>query len=152
MNPESSLRPAYCIDSDAKPIVRKASELTASIGSARDKVRLIFGFVRDEIPYNFAPAVSNRSHFRASHTLELGTGFCMQKAALFAALCRASGVPARIGFQDIRDYMIVGDFLHLMGTNELSPHGMNAVFLNGRRLMADCTLDRGWVNRKRYRL
>ena len=152
MNPESSLHPAYCIDSDAKPIVRKASELTASIRSAPEKVRRIFGFVRDEIPYNFAPAVSNRSHFRASHTLEMGTGFCMQKAALFAALCRASGVPARIGFQNIVDYKIVGSFLRLMGTNELTHHGMNAVFLNGRWIMADCTLDNGLVNRKRYRL
>ena len=76
----------------------------------------------------------------------------MQKAALFAALCRASGIPARIGFQDIRDYMIVGDFLRLMGTNELSHHGMNTVFLNGRWVMADCTLDSGLANRKRYRL
>ena len=152
MNPNSSLRPTYCIDSDAKPIVRKASELTASIRNSRDKVLRIFAFVRDEIPYNFAPDVRNRSHFKASHTLEMGNGFCMQKAALFAALCRASGIPARIGFQDIRDYMIVGDFLRLMGTNELSHHGMNAVFLNGRWVMADCTLDSGLANRKRYRL
>ncbi len=152
MNPESSLRPSYCIDSDNKAIIRKASALISSIRNAREKVRRIFRFVRDEIPYNFAPAVSNRSHFRASHTLELGTGFCMQKAALFAALCRASGIPARIGFQHIRDYMIAGGFLRLMGTNELSPHGMNAVYLNGRWVMADCTLDSGLANRKRYRL
>ena len=43
-----------------------------------------------------------------SFYLEIGSGFCMQKAALYAALCRASGIPARIGFQDLEDYMIVG--------------------------------------------
>ena len=31
-------------------------------------------------------------------------GDCRDRAALVAALCRASGIPARIGFQDIIDY------------------------------------------------
>ncbi len=152
MNPQNSLRPTYCIDSDAGNIRRKASELTAPYRQARDKVRRIFEFVRDEIVYNFAPDVRNRSHFRASHVLELGNGFCMQKAATFAALCRAGGIPARIGFQNIVDYKIVGPFLELMGTNQLSHHGMNAVFLDGRWIPVDVTLDRGLVERKGYRL
>ncbi len=91
MNPKTSLRPTYCIDSDAKNISDKASKLTSPHRQARDKVRTIFDYVRDEIVYNFAPEVHDRNDFRASHTLEMGNGFCMQKAALFAALCRSSG-------------------------------------------------------------
>ena len=152
MNPTRSLQPSYCLDSDAKNIREKAARLTAPHRDARDKARRLFEYVRDEIPYNFAPEVSNRSHFRASHALENGHGFCMQKAALFAALCRASGIPARIGFQDIVDYMIVGRFLELMGTNELIHHGMNAVYLDGRWTRVDCTLDQVLSERKKYRL
>lgn len=152
MNPASSLKPSYCIDSDAANIREKASRLTASHRHARDKVRSIFEAVRDEFTYNFAPAVSDRRHFRASHTLAMGNGFCMQKAALFAALCRAAGIPARIGFQDIIDYKIVGPFYRLMGTNELIHHGMNAVYLDGRWIRVDCTLDRALSERKKYRI
>jgi transglutaminase-like putative cysteine protease len=152
MNPATSLRASSCIDSDARNVAEKAAALTAPHPEARDKARRLFEFVRDEVAYNFAPEVRGRSHFRASHTLELGNGFCMQKAALFAALCRASGIPARIGFQNIVDYMITGKFLELMGTNELVHHGMNAIYLEGRWIQVDATLDRGLVERKQYRL
>jgi transglutaminase-like putative cysteine protease len=152
MSPTSSLRPSFCINSDAVNIREKASKLTGSLRSDRDKARKIFEFVRDEIVYNFAPDVKERKDFRASHALDMGNGFCMQKAALFAALCRASGVPARIGFQDIVDYKIVGPFFRLMGSNELTHHGMSAVYLDGRWIRLDCTLDRGLAERKNYRL
>jgi transglutaminase-like putative cysteine protease len=152
MSPKSSLRPGYCIDSDAKSIREKARKLTAGSREAPEKARRIFDYVRDEIVYNFAPDVGTRRDFRASHVLEIGNGFCMQKAALFAALCRASGIPARIGFQNIVDYKITGRFLEMMGTNELHGHGMNAVYLDGRWLAVDCTLDRTLVDRKNYRL
>ena len=152
MNPNSSVAPRFCIDSDTTNIRETAAKLTARLRDARSKARRLFDFVRDEIRYNFAPDVHYRRDFRASHTLELGNGFCMQKAALYAALCRASGIPARIGFQDLVDYKITGRFLEMMGTNELSGHGMNAVYLDGRWLAVDCTLDRGLVERKNYRL
>ena len=152
MNPTSSLRATYCINSDAKIVTDQAARLTARHHSERAKARAIFDFVRDEIVYNFAPDVKSRRDFRASHTLEMGNGFCMQKAALFTALCRASGIPARIGFQDIADYKITGPFLELMQTNQLTHHGMSAVYIDGRWLRADCTLDRGLVHRKNYRL
>ena len=152
MNPSSSLRATYCIDSDAKIVTEQAARLTARRYSERAKASAIFDFVRDEIVYNFAPDVKDRGDFRASHTLEVGNGFCMQKAALFAALCRASGIPARVGFQDIVDYKITGPFLELMQTNQLTHHGMSAVYIDGRWLRADCTLDHGLALRKNYRL
>ena len=152
MNPASSLKPSYCIDSDAKNIREKATRLTAHLSGARAKARRLFDYVRDEIRYNFGPAVYEPSHFKASHTLELGNGFCMQKAALYAALCRASGIPARIGFQHLIDYKIVGPFFDMLGGNELMNHGMNAVYLEGRWLAVDATLDRALCERKSYRL
>ena len=33
--------------------------------------------------------------FRASHVLQLGAGYCVGKASLLAALCRAASLPAR---------------------------------------------------------
>ena len=152
MDPKSSLPPSFCIDSDAKNVREKAARLTACLNGARDKARKLFDYVRDEIRYNFAPAVYERSHFKASHALELGNGFCMQKAALYAALCRAAGIPARIGFQHLVDYKIVGPFYDMLGGNELDNHGMNAIYLDGRWIAVDATLDRALCERKNYRL
>src|ERR1051325_3003516 len=152
MNPTTSLQPGYCIDSDSTEVAATAAKLTHRCRSARERASRLFDFVRDEIRYNFAPKVGHRRDFKASHTLALGNGFCMQKAALYAALCRASGIPARIGFQNIRDYKITGRFQELMGTNELWGHGMNAVYLDGHWFAVDCTLDGGLVERKNYRL
>jgi transglutaminase-like putative cysteine protease len=152
MNPASSLRPTFCIDSDAKIIREKAAQLTAGLSEARSKARKLFDYVRDEIRYNFGPAVYESSHFKASHTLELGNGFCMQKAALYAALCRASGIPARIGFQHLIDYKIVGAFYDLLGGNELPNHGMNGIYLDGRWVAVDATLNRTLCEKKNYRL
>src|SRR2546421_8768888 len=39
--------------------------------------------------------------YRASSVLKAGAAYCVGKAALFAALCRASGIPARIAFADV---------------------------------------------------
>jgi transglutaminase-like putative cysteine protease len=152
MNPRSSLAARYCLDSDHPSIRARAVELSQGSSDPRDTATRIFRFVRDHITYNFAPAVRTRADFRASHTLALGNGFCMQKAALYAALCRAAGIPARIGFQDIIDYKITGKFYEMMGGNELSFHGMNAVYLEGRWLKVDATLDRALCERKNYRL
>ncbi|MBI3934792.1 MAG: transglutaminase domain-containing protein [Acidobacteria bacterium] len=152
MNPASSLSPSYCLDSDARNVREKAARLTARLSEQRDKARKLFDYVRDGIRYNFAPQVRERSHFKASHALELGNGFCMQKAALFAALCRAAGIPARIGFQHLVDYKIVGPFFDMLGGNVLENHGMNAIYLDGRWLAVDCTLDRALCERKNYRL
>lgn len=152
MNPLSSLAARYCIDSEHPAIRARAAALADGSTGSRDTATRIFRFVRDHITYNFAPAVKTRADFRASHTLALGNGFCMQKAALFAALCRASGIPARIGFQDIIDYKITGKFFEMMGGNELDFHGMNAVYLDGRWLKTDCTLDSKISERKNYQL
>ena len=152
MDPASSLRPSECVDSGAAGIRELAAKLAAAHRHPRDQARCFFEYVRDEIPYNFAPEVRDRRDFRASHTLEVGSGFCMQKAALFAALCRASGIPARLGFQDITDYKIVDKFLELMGTNRIDHHGMNGVYLDGRWIRVDCTLDRALSERKKYHL
>lgn len=151
-NPASSRKAAYCVDSCSANVREKAAKLTAPHRKERNKVRSVFDFVRDEIRYNFAPDVKTRDDFRASHTLEIGNGFCMQKSALFAGLCRAAGIPARLSYQSITDYMIKGPFLEMMGKNSLRHHGMNAVYLGGRWILLDCTLDRTLVERKKYRL
>lgn len=145
---EYSLKPTFFIDSDETSIIQTVKGLMTS--SKVESVKRIFEFVRDEIPYNFAPIVDSKNALKASHTLRIGNGFCIQKAVLFTALCRSGGIPAKIGFQKIRSHKIVGPYLELLGSNEFEYHGLNAVYINGKWVKLDCTLDRALVTRKGY--
>jgi len=76
------------------PLIRtKVEEVTADSITPTDSLESIFHFVRDEIQFGF-PA--KWDEVKASETLQYGMGQCNTKATLFLALCRASGIPARI--------------------------------------------------------
>lgn len=145
-----ALAPTELVDCDHAAIRNKAAELCQGLATPVDKARALFTFVRDEIVYDFAPMLTCRADWKASHTLALGNGFCQQKAVLLAALARAAGIPALICFQHIRDYMLTGRFTEFLGDNSLSYHGLSALYLDGRWLRMDATLDRALCERRRY--
>ena len=76
------------------PLIQaKAEELTADNTTHTDSLENIFYFVRDGIPFGFPP---KWDAVKASETIQYGMGYCNTKATLLLALCRASGIPARI--------------------------------------------------------
>lgn len=82
------------------PLVREtALRVTAGETAVRGKLEKLFYFVRDEVAFGF-PAEGDL--VRASETLRLGFGQCNTKGTAFLALCKASGIPARLHFSLIR--------------------------------------------------
>jgi hypothetical protein len=78
------------------PIVRQtALKLTSDVKDSRGKLERLFLYVRDDIKFGFPP---EGDFVKASQTIERGYGQCNTKAALFLALCKAIGIPARIHF------------------------------------------------------
>jgi transglutaminase-like putative cysteine protease len=102
MSGDEYLRPTEVIDSDHPDVVAKARELTRECRSDKEKLERIYYFVRD-LPYDILAAFRDlaEGRRRASDVLNAGHAFCMGKASSFVALCRASGIPARIGFQQL---------------------------------------------------
>jgi transglutaminase-like putative cysteine protease len=144
------------IDSDAQDIRRTAERCLQGAHTAGERLRALFYFVRDEIAYTFVPQGSSMlsdpsETFRASATLERGSGMCIQKAALLCALARASGFRARLSFQALRDHRLPRELATLMGSDILVPHGLVSVELNERWLRLDSSLDRDLCRRKGYR-
>lgn len=80
-------------DYDHPLIQTKVEEISAGSSTPTESLKSIFDFVRDEIRFGF-PA--KWDEVKASETLQHGMGQCNTKATLFLALCRASGIPARI--------------------------------------------------------
>lgn len=134
-----ALRPTYFIESEAPAIVELARSLEGDTPTAT--AIALFYWVRDHIRYDAAAAVDDRPWYRATAILERKSGYCVQKAVLLCALARAAGIPARLGFADVRSHKIAPGLLRLMGTNLFVFHGYVELFLDGRWLKATPAFD-----------
>ena len=135
------LSPAEYVDSDHASILRYADKLTAKLASAAERARILHEAVRDEIRYDPYVDYTDREVFRASGVLASGRGYCVGKAALYTALCRAAGIPARIGLSDVRNHLATPRLLEAVGSDVFSYHGYAEVHLDGRWLKATPTFN-----------
>jgi transglutaminase-like putative cysteine protease len=133
--------PAEYIDSDYMSVRRHAESLTARISNARERARTLYLAVRDGIRYDPYVDYTVRETFRASNVLAAGRGYCVGKAALYAALCRAVGIPARVGLADVRNHLSTPRLLAAVGTDIFAYHGYVEVHLGGRWLKATPTFN-----------
>jgi hypothetical protein len=79
------------IQSDNTEIVAMAKNVTDGVTSIHDKASEIYSFVISHL--HFSAQEEERG---ALWALENGTGDCSEYSYLFAALCRAIGIPARV--------------------------------------------------------
>src|SRR5258708_27077050 len=115
---EAYRRPADLIDSQHPKIIDYASRL-ASQGSDQEKALRLYYAVRDDLRYDPYNTAMKREAYRASTTLAAGHGYCVNNAGLMAAVCRAVGLPARVGSADVR---------HTLATHRLSDFVVSAIF------------------------
>lgn len=131
--------PGDYVDSDHPAVIAFAHEITAGADSLRERARLLYLAVRDMFydPYvTWGPEV-----FRASSVLAAGRGYCVGKASLMAAACRAVGVPARVAFADVTNHLATPQLLERMGTDAFFWHGFVEVCPEGRWLKVSPTFN-----------
>ena len=138
---ERYLRSSPTIDSDNDSIKQKAVALTKSEQTAADKAKRLFYWVRDIIKYNPLVPLKIFEDYRASKTLKRGEGFCVEKAAVLAALARAVGIPARLHLADIRNHLVSDRLREVMGTNLFSYHGYTELYISGKWIKATPAFD-----------
>jgi len=138
---EEYLKPTPTIDCETRSIKEKAQELTSRQEKITEKAKSLFYFVRDEIKYDLYSPHYLPEHYRASTILDRGGGYCVQKAVLLAALARAIGIPARLRFANIRNYLLSEKLAEMFGTNLMVYHGYNELFIEGKWIKATPTFD-----------
>lgn len=131
------LQPTVFIGSEHPAVVETARGAVGESDNPTEVARRLFYWVRYEPHQEFW----NAGIYRASHTLEQRAGYCVQKAVLLAAMARASGVPARLGFADIRNHKTPPQMLEIMGTNLYVYHGYAELHLNGEWLKVTPAFD-----------
>lgn len=133
--------PAEYVDSDLPIVAAEARLLTDGIADPVEKASILYEAVRDGIRYDPYRDFTDPDTFRASAVLAAGTGFCVGKAALYAAFCRVVGIPARVGLADVKNHLATPRLIEAIGTNVFHYHGFTEVYLGGRWLKASPTFN-----------
>ncbi len=132
---EAALAPTRLIDSD-HPAVVSFSEAHARGDHDRERAVALYLAVRDGFRYDPYRIDLDADGMRASSVIRNGHGWCVPKAALYAAACRAAGIPARVGFADVRNHLSTARMRELLGTDLYIWHGYTEVLLDGHWVKA----------------
>ncbi len=147
---ENYLRPTFFIDCTSPSIQEKSRDITEGQENVIEKAKSLFYFVRDEITYNMHTSKSLPEYFQASNTLSRREGYCVQKAVLLAALARAAGIPAGLGFARLRNNLLPEKVIRWIGSNILPFHGYAELYLQGKWVRATPALDIRTCQKNRY--
>jgi transglutaminase-like putative cysteine protease len=140
MNPQECL-PEYLkstdfIDSDAPGVRAFTQRALAGIADAvpAQKAIRLFEAVRDQLRYDPFNIPTARDAYRASHVATKRFGYCVPKAILLTAVLRAAGIPAAVGFADVRNHLNSPKLAALMDTDLFIYHGYVSLWLDGRMI------------------
>jgi transglutaminase-like putative cysteine protease len=129
------LSPATYIDSD-HPAIIAFSRVNSKGKHPLERAVSLYYAVRDGIRYNPFLDFSTDAPFRASQCIASGEGFCVGKAAMLAACARAGGIPARVGFADVKNHLTTPALRERMGSDLFVYHGYTELFLEGKWVKA----------------
>jgi transglutaminase-like putative cysteine protease len=130
------LAPTRFIESTAPEVVRFARE---TVGDARSDVErgvMLYYAVRDDIRYDPYRITLGEECFRATTVLRERAAFCIPKAILLAAAARAVGIPAALGFADVKNHLTTRKLRDAMGSDLFVYHGYALLRLEGRWVKA----------------
>lgn len=87
----------YFIDSDSNIIKSAVQQAIGREDDPLKKARLLYDFVVDSLEYEYSMLENEKFGYNyASEIIQERTGICTDYSVLYAALCRAAGVPAII--------------------------------------------------------
>jgi len=130
------LEPTRFINSDSIPIIEFVSKTTDGASTDIEKAIRLYYAVRDSIRYDPYKVYLDEESFTARNTLGAESSYCIPKAVLLTACARAAGIPAQLGFSDVRNHLSTQKLLDLLETDIFIWHGYSVLYLNGKWVKA----------------
>ena len=131
------LEPTWFVDSDAPVVVDYARDAVGGTTDPVEQAVALFARVRDGIWYDPFVASADPVAYRASTVAASSANWCVPKAVLLTAAARALGIPARLGFADVRNHLQTPRLREKMGgVDEFVYHGYTDLLLDGRWVKA----------------
>ena len=125
------LAPGRFVDSDHPAVRAFAAEVTAGATSDEDKAARLFRAVRERLRYDPYTVSANPDDYVASTLLTRDRAYCIPKAVLLCAAARAAGIPARLGFADVKNHLASEKLRAAMNTDLFVFHGYVELWIDG---------------------
>ncbi|MCP3952577.1 MAG: transglutaminase domain-containing protein [Desulfobacterales bacterium] len=137
------MAPTAIIDSDHVTIAGLVKKLTVDCGAdpVQRAIKLYY-YTRDAIRYDPYVPFHLPEHYRASNVLRDQRGYCVSKATLLCALARAAGIPARIGFANVKNHLATRQLIEHLGSDLFVYHGFTDLYLQGKWVKATPAFNR----------
>ncbi len=130
------IKPTPFIDSLNPEIIAFARSHTRAMSSDKEKAIALFYAVRDNFRYDPYHIDLSVEGLKASTTLKNNYGWCVSKAILLTAACRSTGIPARLGFADVRNHLVSERMLAFLKTDIAYWHGYSLIYLDKKWIKA----------------
>lgn len=130
------LEPTPHFDFDCAAIQLFVDETTRGASDEVETAVALYYAVRDKVRYDPYLFPLKSEEYSASRTLVEGAGFCVPKAILLTAAARAAGIPAQIGFADVRNHLSTKRLSELMETDLFVWHGYSVLYIDGQWVKA----------------
>ncbi|MFT4582333.1 MAG: transglutaminase-like putative cysteine protease [Gammaproteobacteria bacterium] len=131
-----ALNPTAMVNSDHEAVREFAALHSSAQASDVGNAVTLYYAVRDGFRYDPYSIDLSVEGLCATHVLETGRGWCVNKAVLMAASCRAIGIPAQLGYADVRNHLSTERMRKQMGTDVFVWHGYTAILLDGEWVKA----------------
>ncbi|MEM8902763.1 MAG: transglutaminase family protein [Actinomycetota bacterium] len=135
---DDDLAPGHFVDSDHPAVLAFADEALAAADARSERERAVALFLRVRDGYRYDPYDTSRDpdDYLASTIVASTTNWCVPKSVLLTAAARAAGIPARLGFADVRNHLTSEKLMATMGTDLFAWHGYSELHVDGRWLKA----------------
>ena len=124
----------YFLDFEDQLIQKIIAEFDSEVLSQKEKAIGLYLKIRDGWRYDPYSISLKKEHYKASNIASKSSGNCVDKSVLLVACLRALSIPARIHLGKVKNHIAVERLIEKFGSNELTPHGMVNVQLNGKWL------------------
>lgn len=138
----ATLAPGRFIQSDDAEIIAFATRAANAATTPRATALALYYAVRDEVIYDPYVRFKAPATYSARDVLALGRGFCIPKAALLTACCRALGLPARMAFADVRNHLATPKLIDKNGSDVFRWHACSEIWLDGAWIKATPAFNR----------
>lgn len=126
------LAPTWFLDADSEAVGGFVDRHTAGCSSARERAVALFHAVRDGIRYDPYRTSTDPADYRASVIAASASNWCVPKSVLLTAAARRAGIPARLGFADVRNHLTSAKLSERMATDVFYWHGYSELLLDDR--------------------
>ena len=133
---EKYLTASWFFDYNEAIIQNLVREFEQNGASDQEKAVACYLKIRDGWWYDPYHISAEPEDWKASVIASRKHGHCLDKSVLLVTCLRAMNIPARLQLAKVKNHIAVERLIETMGTNELTPHGMVNIYLDGQWLKA----------------